>query len=449
MLDPAPQTSSPDRRVTQFHLSNGMEVVVIPDHRAPVVTHMVWYRVGAADGPSGVSGIAHFLEHLMFKSTEKIPDGEFAKIVMQLGGQLNAFTGQDVTAYYQRISKDRLKTVMEMEADRMVDLRLTDEEVATERQVIIEERASRYDNSPGARLQEQMNAALYLQHPYRLPVIGWAHEIAQLSREDALSFYKRYYAPNNAILVVSGDVTAEEVVGLAEETYGRIPANPQGEKRYRPQEPPHEVARRMTLKDKRVGNATFQRVYSVPSYAKAKPGEAEALQLLMSIIGDRSTGRLFRKLVLEAKVAAGASGGYSGSGLDSGTIFVQAVALLHLDLASVEAAVDEVLDEVRNGGVTELELERAKRLLRASYIFESDEQENRANRYGMALAVGRTIEDVEGWPAAISKATANDVKSVANSYLDLRRSVTGLLLPDADTARPQSKIAQLAKASSP
>jgi zinc protease len=366
----------------------------------------------------------------MFKSTEKISDGAFARNVLQLGGQLNAFTSQDVTAYHERISKDHLQVMMEMEADRMVNLRLTDEEVATERQVIIEERRSRYDNSPERLLGEQMTAALYQAHPYGAPVIGWAHEMATLSRTDALAFYERFYAPNNAVLVVAGDVTPEEVALLAEETYGKVSANPQVEQRSRRQEPPHIAARRVTLKHPRVSNASLHRTYFVPSYATAQPGEAEALQVLMIILGDGATGRLYRNAVLADKVATTAGGGYSGGGLDSGTISFNAVAS-HDDLDSVESAVDQVIEEVRRNGVTQLELERAKKSLRAGYIYQSDEQEKLANRYGWALALGRTIEQVDGWPAAIAKVTAEDIKRVANAYLDPRRSVTGWLIPEA------------------
>src|SRR5262245_54194138 len=198
-------------RVSEFTLANGLTLVVVPDNRAPVVTHMVYYRVGSADEPPGVSGIAHFLEHLMFKSTEKLANGEFSAIVSRLGGQHNAFTSNDYTSYYQRVSKDRLKQLMEMEADRMVNLRLGEQEVATERQVIIEERRVRTENVPSNILAEQMSAALYQNHPYRIPIIGWMHEMAKLSREDALTFYKRFYAPNNAIVVVSGDVNPADV----------------------------------------------------------------------------------------------------------------------------------------------------------------------------------------------------------------------------------------------
>ncbi len=434
MLALATKTASAEPRAVEFKLSNGMEVVVIPDHRAPVVTHMVWYKVGAADEPKGVSGIAHFLEHLMFKSTDKIAVGEFSKIISRLGGQDNAFTGQDVTAYHQRIAKDQLKTLMEMEADRMTHLRLTADEVATERQVIIEERRSRVDNNPGARLDEQMNAALYLSHPYGVPVIGWAHEMATLSQEDAMRFYKRYYAPNNAILVVAGDVTPEEVKRLAEETYGKLPANPEVDGRSRPQEPPHVAARRVMLKDPRAGNASFHRYYVVPSYVTAKPGEAEALDLLMKILADGSTSRLYRKLVVEDKIAATTGGDYSGYSLDSGAVSLYAVAA-NGDLKAVEADVDQVLEEILKNGVTELELERAKKSLTADYIYDSDNQANLARRYGWAVAIGRQIGQVEGWPQAIAKVTPEDIKSAANAYLDARHSVTGWLLPEQDDGK--------------
>ncbi len=422
-----------EARASEFKLANGMQVVVIPDHRAPVVTHMVWYRVGAADEPKGVSGIAHFLEHLMFKSTDKIPMGEFSKIVAKLGGQDNAFTGHDITSYFQRISKDRLPTVMEMEADRMVNLRLTEKEVLTERDVILEERRSRIENNPSAILSEQMDAALYYSHSYGIPVIGWEHEIATLTPENAISFYKRFYAPNNAILVIAGDVTMDEVKPLAEKIYGSIPPNPKAGRDARPQDPPGRSARRLEIKDARAGNASFHRDYSVPSYSTAKPGEAEALDLLMKIAADGSTSRLYKKLVVENQLASSAGGGYEGSGLDSAKISLYAVAADGVGLDKVEAAVDGVLTDLAKNGVTAAELERAKNSYLAEYIYDNDNQANLARRYGWSLALGRSIAQIEGWPDAISKVSLDGVKAAANQYLDLRRSVTGLLLPDAQT----------------
>lgn len=440
MLAVNPQAHAADgaTRASEFKLSNGMDVVVIPDHRSPVVTHMVWYKVGAADEVLGKSGIAHFLEHLMFKSTDKIPVGEFSKIVGRLGGQDNAFTGNDATAYFQRVAKDRLGKMMEMEADRMVNLRLDEKEVLTERNVILEERRSRIENNPSSLLDEQMNAALYLNHPYHKPVIGWYREMAQLSRQDALDFYKHYYAPNNAILVVSGDVTDDEVRRLAEETYGKIPANPNvPSARHRPGEPPALVARRIVLKDPRAGNYSYQRYYQAPSYVTAKPSEAEALDLLMKIAGSGSTSRIYKKLVVESKLASSAGGDYSGYGLDGGTISLYGVAADGVPLEKVEAAIDEVLADIVKNGVTEAELTRAKKSYLADYVYDSDNQATLARRYGWNLAVGRTVADVEAWPANISKVTADDVKKVAAQYLDLKDSVTGYLIPD------QSGVAQV------
>jgi zinc protease len=430
-------------RAHQFKLDNGMQIVVIPDRRAPVVTHMVWYRVGAADEPPGVSGIAHFLEHLMFKATKEIPSGEFSKTIARNGGQDNAFTTQDTTAYFQRVAKDRLPLVMKMEADRMVNLQLAEQEVLTERDVILEERRMRVDNSPSSILGEMLMAQLYLAHPYRIPVIGWEHEMKQLSREDALRFYKQYYAPNNAILVVAGDVEPEEVRKLAAETYGQNKPNPAlSAARKRPQEPDHKVARRIEYRDPRAGKPTVNRLYYAPSYATAKPGEAEALDLLMKVVAYGSTSRLYKKLVVDTKVASSATGYYSGAGLDSGRIAVHAVAADGQSLIEVEAMIDQVLGEVRETGITAEELERGKKVYLAEFIQESDSQSTLARRYGWAMTTGQTVEDVEAWPDRIAKVTLDDVKQAAAQYLDIRRSVTGqLLLPAAEAAAAAKKDA--------
>ena len=418
-------------RVSAFRLGNGMQVVVVPDTRAPVVTHMVWYRVGAADEPKGVSGIAHFLEHLMFKSTEKIALGEFSKIVARLGGQDNAFTGHDATAYFQRVTKDNLKRVMEMEADRMVNLRLTEKEVLTERDVILEERRSRIENSPQAILDEQMSAALYQNHPYRIPVIGWMHEMAKLSPQDALSFYKLHYAPNNATLVVSGDVTAAEVKTLAEASYGKVAPNAAITPRVRPTEPEHRAPRRLELKDQRAGKLSITRYYIAPSYSTAAPGEAEALDLLMKIVGGGSTGRLYQDLVVKQKIATSASGYYSGGGLDSGKISVSAVVADGADAAKVEAAIDAVIADIKANGVTEEEVTRGKKAYLAEYVYESDNQSTLARRYGWGITLGRTIAQIDSWPGEFAKVTVDQVKQAAAKHLELRRSVTGTMIPVA------------------
>ncbi len=433
---------APSRDVAQFKLDNGMQVVVVPDTRAPVVTHMVWYRVGAADEPRGKSGIAHFLEHLMFKSTEKIPSGEFSKIVSRMGGQDNAFTSQDATAYFQRISKDRLKTVMGMEADRMVNLRLTDKDVETEREVIKEERRSRIENNPSAILSEQMDAALHLSHTYGIPVIGWMHEIEKLDREDALAFYKDHYAPNNAILIVAGDVTPDQVRELAEATYGKVPANPKIGARARPSDPVAKAPRRVLLTDPNAGKPVFRRTYSAPSYQTDKPGDAEALDLLMKVVASGATSRMYRELVVEKKIASSISGYYAGHGLDSGKILIGGVPAEGVSLEKLEAEIDRIIADVKENGVSEKALERAKKVYTAEHIYEIDNQSSLARRYGWGLVVGATIEEIDGWPDALRKVTADDVKRVANEFLDMTQSVTGYLRPaESDVAKADKEPA--------
>jgi len=417
---------------SSFTLDNGMEVIVIPDTRAPVVTHMVWYRVGASDEPKGSSGVAHFLEHLMFKSTEKIAVGEFSKIVAKMGGQDNAFTSHDATAYFQRIAKDRLADVMAMEADRMVNLRLTEKEVLTERDVILEERRSRTDNNPGAILSEQMDAALYYSHPYGTPVIGWMHEIAALDQDDAIGFYKLFYAPNNAILVVAGDVTVEEVKRLAQDTYGTIPANNGMKlKRERPQEPPHLVARRMQLNDPRAGKASVHRSYLTPSYVTAAKGEAEALDVLIKILSSGSTSRFYKKLVVEKQLASSAGGWFYGDGYDSGKIGFYAVSADGVKLETIEAEMDALIAGIISDGVTEAELKRAKNSLAAEYIYGMDSQQTLARRYGWAAVVGQSAADVESWPDDINAVTAEQVRAAAEKHLRITQSVTGYLVPES------------------
>ena len=428
----APGKSAAAVRAHEFKLANGLDVVVIPDHRAPVVTQMVWYKVGAADEPPGSSGIAHFLEHLMFKGTDTIPTGQFSKIVARNGGEDNAFTNHDVTAYFQRVAKDRLPTVMAMEADRMANLRLSEEDVVTERNVILEERRSRVDNDPGSILQEQMMAALYANHPYGIPIIGWEHEIEALDRTDALTYYKRFYAPNNAILIVAGDVEPDEVKLLAENTYGKLKANSELNGRARPKEPEHYAPVKVTLEDPRAGRTTVQKYYLSPSYASAAPGEAEALDLLMRAAASGSVSRIYKRLVIEGKRAANAGGWYSDSGLDSGRLGFYAIAAEGVSAEDLDAAIELVIEELRETGTTEDELDRARASYLAEFVYTSDSQSRMARQYGWRLSTGMTIEDVEDWPERLKRVTVDDVRNVARKYLIDKNSVTGYLLPAPD-----------------
>ena len=413
--------------IETFNLDNGMEIVVIPDHRAPVVTHMVWYRVGSADEPPGKSGIAHYLEHLMFKGTKKYPDGIFSKMVAEIGGQENAFTSTDYTGYFQRVAKEHLAMVMELEADRMTNLVLTEDNSAAELQVVLEERRSRVENSPGAQLGEALDAALFMSHPYGRPIIGWRHEIETLTAKDAIEFYEQYYTPNNAILIVAGDVEPDEVLELARKTYGTISVRAEPGKRLRPTEPPHLAPRTVTLAHPRVDQEGLRRAYLVPSYTTAEGSEADALGLLSTILGRSSTSRLYKTLVLEQKVATSAGSYYSGTALDDSTLTVYAVPAPGTDLEALEAAMDKVIADLLQNGVSEEELERTKRNAVASTIYAQDSQSSLARVFGTALTTGSTVEREKTWIDRVQKVTAEEVLAVARKYLKLEGSATGYL----------------------
>jgi zinc protease len=416
--------------IAHFTLANGLEVVVIPDHRTPVVTHMVWYKVGSADETAGKSGLAHFLEHLMFKGTKKNPMGLFSQTVATIGGQENAFTSTDYTAYYQRVTRDRLKLLMEFESDRMTGLELTDDVVRPELKVVLEEQNMRVANNPGARLQEQMEAALYLNHPYGRPVIGWRAEIEKLNREDALAFYRRFYTPNNAILVVAGDVTAAEVKSLAEETYGKVPRVTEVAPRARPMEPVQEAPRTVTLADPRVNQPSVKRSYLAPTYSTGKPGEAEALDVLAHILGRGSNSRLYQTLVVDKGIAVNAGANFDGTALDYSRFSVSGSPKPGVTLQQIEAAIDAVLADVMDKGVTAEELDRSKNRLIADAIYAQDNQNTMARWYGAALTSGGSVEQVQTWPDRVRAVTAENVREAARHWLDRRRSVTGYLIKD-------------------
>lgn len=423
-LPVAAQVFSP----TTYQLANGLQVVVVENHRAPIISHMVWYRVGAADEPAGKSGIAHVLEHLMFKGTPTMPPGEFSKTVARLGGRDNAFTSSDYTAYFQNIAADRLEQVMRMEADRMRNLTLDEENFRTELAVVQEERRSRTDNNPQALLIERMEAALYLNHPYRRPIIGWGSEIAQLTRDDALAFYKRWYAPNNAILVVAGDVKPDEVRTLAETYYGPLKSE-ELPPRDRADEPPQVARRVVTLEDPRVEQPAWNRMYMAPSYTAEDKSQAYALQVLSEILGGGATSRLYKSLVVDQGIAAAAGAWYDPSALNSSTFGLGATPRPGIAIPKLEAALEKELQLALSKGITPAEVERAKAKLKANVTYARDSLHTGARVLGEALTTGQTVADVESWPARIAAVTAEQVNAAAKAVLDERASVTGILLP--------------------
>lgn len=418
--------------VTHDTLENGMDVVVIEDNRAPVVVHMVWYRVGAADEPVLKSGIAHFLEHLMFKGTDDLDPGEFSAVVEANGGRDNAFTSWDYTGYFQRVAANRLGLMMDMEADRMTDLLLSEEEWRPERDVILNERGQVVESEPGRLFNEAMLAALYKAHPYGTPIIGWRHEMETLTGDDAKAFYRTHYAPNNAILVVAGDVTAAEAMDLARQHYGPIPANPDVTTRTRPMEPPHLAERRITMEDARVGTPYVSRMYLAPTRHDTE--QAAALQMLAALLGGSATTSILeRSLNFDQGVALSAWANYSGMARDYGMFSLGIAPVDGVSLPEAEAALDETIATFIRDGVDAEQFERVRRQIRASEIYALDNVQGRARQYGVGLSVGLTVEDVDTWIDALEAVTPEQVIDAASLLTDRTRAVTGYLTrPDQE-----------------
>jgi zinc protease len=434
------QTTVTSDPPASFTLDNGLKVVVIPDHRTPVVTQMIWYKVGSADETPGKSGLAHFLEHLMFKGTAKHPVGEFSQTVLRIGGNENAFTSTDYTGYFQRVPREQLARMMEFEADRMTGLILKDENVLPERDVVLEEYNMRVANNPEARLTEQIMAALYLNHPYGRPVIGWHHEIEKLDREDALAFYRRFYAPNNATLVIAGDVEAKDVRPMAEQTFGQVQPQPAiPAQRIRPQEPPPIAPRTVTFADPRVEQPKVMRYYLVPSATTAAAGESAALDVLGQLMGSGSNSYLYRALVVDQPLAVSASAGYQGTSLDPTQFSISVSPRPGISFAQVEQVIDRVIADVAQNTAKSEDLERVKTQLIAEAIYAQDNQATLARWYGAALTTGLSIEDIRSWPDRIRAVTAEQVRDAAQKWLDKKRSVTGYLIKDAAAKREEKR----------
>ncbi|MGL4727677.1 MAG: M16 family metallopeptidase [Bosea sp. (in: a-proteobacteria)] len=408
-------------------LANGLDIVLIRDHRAPVVTHMVWYRNGSADDPAGKSGIAHFLEHLMFKGTKKYPEGTFSRTIAGLGGQENAFTSLDYTAYFQRVPREHLRTVMDYEADRMHGLAFEEAVVAPERDVVLEERRMHVDANPDAQLDEEVMRAVFAGHPYAIPIIGWQEEIESLSRNDAFSYYQRFYAPENAILVVSGDTTLDEVLKSAEATYGKVAARGVKPRDERTALHAQAAPRRIEKRDARVQQPKFDKIWTTGSYL-SQPDLAYGLDVAVSILGDGTTSRVYRALVAEQRLAVSASLGYMSSLRDAGAVYAGLVPAEGVSLERLDDALSAVIDDFIRTGPTEAELQRARTKLVADTIYGRDSQATMARTYGAALAVGDTVESVDAWPERIEAVTSEDARhAVARCFA--APAVAGVLLP--------------------
>jgi zinc protease len=412
-----------------FTLGNGLQVIVLPNHRVPAVTQMVWYKTGAADDPRGKSGIAHFLEHLMFKGTRANPGAAFSALIAQNGGRDNAFTTEDYTVFHETVAKDRLDLAMRLEADRMTGLALDDAAVLPERDVILEERRMRIDNDPSALLREQLIAGLYLNASYHNPTIGWEHEMRGLGTADALAFYRDWYAPNNAILIVAGDVEPAEVRGLAERHFGPLAAR-SVPPRLRLEEPPHYAAIRLEMKSPRAAQPSWRRFYLAPSYRVGATQHVYALQILAEILAGSADSRLHKALVFDKKLALSVGAGYSPSALGLAEFGVYATPKPGVAIADIEAAVEAELHRLLEHGVEAEEVAQAARRMQASAIYSQDSLSGPANIVGTALAIGRSLDEVAAWPDKLGAVTPAEVAAAARAVLVERNSATGILLPE-------------------
>lgn len=421
-----------------FTLKNGLEVIVIPNHRVPAVSHTLWFKIGAADDPRGKSGLAHYHEHAMFLGTVKYKSGDYSNIIARNGGEQNAFTGYDATAYYINISKENLPLAMEMEADRMNELTASDIDMEKEKQVIIEERRMRIDNNPDAVLAEQVNASLFRNHPYRLPVIGWQHEMDGLNKQDVMDFHKIWYHPNNAILIVSGDVAPQEVKQLAEKYYGNIPKADVPARNWT-DEPPQRTSRHMVMRHAQVTQPELSRTYFASSLGYGKKEDALPLFVLAHVLGGGKTSRLYRSLVTEQKLASDVDVDYNGFVRGPGEFSIDITPDQGVDNAKLEEALNQELEQFLKNGMTSEELSRAKTLLKAETVFARDGLSGVANIMGWIRMIDLPTNYFADWPKLVDNISAAQVLDAAQNTLKEEQSVTALLLPESNEQKGGKK----------
>lgn len=410
-------------------LPNGLKVIVREDHRAPTLVHMVWYRTGAIDEKSGTTGIAHMLEHMMFKGTKNVPAGEFNKRVAALGGQDNAFTTQDYTAYFQRAPANRLKELMELESDRMMNLDVKDELFQKERQVVTEERRWRTEDQPRSKVYEALMAATYTGHPYHNPVIGWMNDIQNYTAQDVQDWHDTWYTPNNAVVIVVGDVKHDEVFKLAADTYGKASARALP-LRKTPDEAPQTGVRRVTVK------APAELPYLLLAWHVStltdieKSRQAYALQVLSAVLDGYDGARLTRQLVNEKRRAVSVGAGYSPISRGRQSVFLlEGIPSKGVSVAQLEADLREQIKLIADKGISEAELKRVKAQLVASKVYEQDSQMGQAQQLGALEMLGFSWSDNERLYAQLRSVTAEEVKAAAKLMISTDTMTAADLVP--------------------
>ncbi len=422
-------------------LDNGMRVIVKTDRRAPVVVSQLWYRAGSMDERYGVTGVAHVLEHMMFKGTRDVPAGEFSRRIAAAGGRENAFTSRDHTVYFQTLQRDRLELALRLEADRMANLLLDADEFAREINVVIEERRLRTEDNPQARLYEALMATAYVTHPYRHPVIGWMDDLQNMRLEDAREWYEQWYAPNNAVLVVAGDVDAGQVYAWARQYFGDIPARPLPVRKPL-NEPEQAGAKRVTVR----APAELPLVALAWQAPRLRDPERDddvhALEILAGVLDGHASARLNQALVRERAIATQVGAGYGGIGRGPGLFIIDATPARGIEVAEVEAALKAEVARLVRDGIGEAELARVKAQVLASQVFQQDSLFSQAMRIGSWVSAGldHTLQDTRY--ARLAAVTAEQVRDVAARYLVDDRVTVAVLeplpLPQGPPARPRS-----------
>jgi zinc protease len=419
-----------------FTLGNGMEVVVVPDHRVPVVTHVLWFKVGGAEDPPDQPGVAHFLEHMMFRGTAKFPGNSFDRFIVALVGEIaNAGTSGDYTRYPQRLPKQKLGGLMELEADRMVNLEIREEHVKLEIGAVLNERRGN-ELSPLFPFRERMYATRFPDHPYGRSVLGSVADIKALDRTKTLAFYQRFYAPNNAILVVAGDVTESEVRALAEKTYGRVPAREVPERVIHAL-PDRTRTERVEFEHEQVTTPSVGFYYTTVGAVATPRADAHALSLFSHIVGTSIIGRLHRRLVTEQHLAMSVSCSYSLE-IQAGTLAFAASAAPGVPIADVEQALATEIAALARDGVTEAELDDARRSFLAAKAYDDDNHVARAMDYGLARVWGLAIAELEAADRYVAQVTAADINRLAAEILGKSQPVIGVMRPLSVQAGPSA-----------
>ncbi|MCI5050454.1 MAG: insulinase family protein [Rickettsiales bacterium] len=432
------EKSEKSLHIENFYLKNGMRVIFVPNHRVPAISHILWLKIGAADDPVGKSGLAHYLEHLMFKGTPRVPEGEYSKRIEALGGEHNAFTGADFTGYYVNIAKEHLETVMKLESDRFQNLAPSEEMYQKERAVILEERKLRVDNRPGALLSEQVQATLLQHHPYRIPIIGWAHEMEALTLKDAMAFYREHYHAGNMVLVVSGDVGRAKLQKLAERYYGSMPQRAATRKPWL-KEPPHRGHKRISMRDGKVKQPVWSRHYIAPSLKYGKTEHAIPLMLLEHWLGGGKTSLLYQHLVEKMKLASSASASYSVLSIGPSRLAIRVTPNPGVSMQTIERAVNDVLVQVTSKAIDEERLERTKTLLKADAIYAREGLQPMAHLAGYLASMDVELKYLKNWESFIESVTSDQILKAAKAVIRPESSVTATLLPKEQAPAEQKE----------